>query len=115
MEEQRYSGGIIKSFTPTATGQAEDTGLSIVNLPNKMLIRNILIETLSTSWGLFLYTEDDYSTGEKQVVFERDGDMMVDLNLFWEDADESGELHYKVVSASGSETHDITPNIEARR
>jgi hypothetical protein len=80
---------------------------SITGFEDKVLIKRIRVETTAVSWGLTLYSSDDYISDPVAVFNGRNGDWERDLDLPYEDGDGSNELHYNFTDSLGSATHNI--------
>ena len=104
-----HDSGSPALISGTESGVAEGNNSVVLSPTNsKYLIKYLIITTTSTNWTLTLYTKDDYATGPLEVITARNGNYNAYLDLPWQDADSTSEIHYGFQSSSGSETHSLT-------
>ena len=80
---------------------------------SKALIASILVITSSTDWDLYIlqndngYAVDDANIPKLQIMEAGNGNASIQLDLPYEDEDDSGEVHLYYVDNSGANTADI--------
>ncbi len=99
-----------------ATGQSEGD-LHLSDGTNwdvsKALIKEIVLETSSTDWDLYLlqndngYATDDATIPKRKLVANANGNKHLVLDICYEDEDDSGEVHLYYLDNSGSNTATI--------
>jgi len=106
----------------------KDTGLSgnidLSDATNwnvsKSIIKEIIVKTDATDWDLYIIQKDNYPTDDavipiRELVLGASGDRDLVLDLYYEDEDNSKEVHLYFVDNGGSETADIyILGVEAR-
>jgi hypothetical protein len=93
-----------QSASTVAEGNYNLTGFG----GSKILIKWIKIVTSSTDWDLALYSDDQHSNDEIEIVKGRSGNMNVYVDLPYEDKDATSEVHVNFTDNSGANTYNIT-------